>query len=511
MQFVLSLYRQLPSNPKRRLQRLWSALPIALLILATLSGCPQQNDQSTAQNLPYQGQSIRVVVPRGWGFKEFWELTISDWSAKTGARAELVETDMQDGAGPLFKPDNAPQLIIFPWTRRGELLAGKQLQTLPAESLTETQLDWNDLFQGLREKQGQAEGGPTLVPLGSPVLVCYYRADLLEKAGLKPPETWADYQTLLDQLPTWAPGLKAAEPWSPQFRATMFLARALPYVKHPGHYSFFFDIENGAPFINTAGFQKALEDSQAAIKKLPPEVHQYDPVTCRNLMLTGEAALAVGIETGPAVPPLNWGATLPQSSEKSKTAKRAASIAIGFCRLPGSSEVYNPTLNAWGAAEKGGTNQVTLTGFAGLCAGIPAGTSPAQAAASLNLLSSILLNADSAFPSSARSLCRESQTPDASVWVGKDLSAAEAGKYVAVTAKSLRDRQQVSEFPVLGHVEFRAALTKGLTEALEQGKSPAAALASIAAEWQEILKKLGTEQVLSSYRSALGLTKLEEL
>lgn len=511
MQFVLPLYRQQSPNPKRRVSRVCSVLPVVLVLLLTIVGCPRQPDQSTPQSLPYQGQSIRVAVPRGWGFKEVWDLQFEDWSARTGARAELIETEMQDDAGPLWKSDNPPQLIIFPWTRRGELLAGKQLQALPADSLNQTQLDWNDLFQGLREKQGQAESGPTLVPIGSPVLVCYYRADLLEKAGLQPPETWADYQTLLDQLQTWAPGLKAAEPWSQQFRATMFLARALPYVKHSGHYSIFFDIEDGTPFINTPGFQRALEATQTALRKLPREVFQYDPVTCRNLVMTGEAALAIGLETGPAMAPLNLGATLPQLADKSKTVKRAGSIAIGFCRLPGTSEVYNPTLDDWVAADTGTSNQVTLTGFAGLCAGIPSGTSAAQSAAALNLLSSVLLNSDAAFPASSRSLCRESQTPDAATWVGKDLSASEAGKYVAVTAKSLRDRQQVSELPVLGHVQFRAALTGGLTEVLEHGKPPAEGLADIATKWQEILKKVGVEQVLASYRSALGLTKLEEL
>lgn len=510
MPFVLHLYRQLSSNPKRRINRVWSVLPFILVFLTAIVGCPQQPDQSAPQTLPYQGQSVRVAVPLGWGFKEVWELPFEDWSARTGAKAELIETDMQDNAGPLLKGDSPPQLIIVPWTRRGELLAEHQLQSLPADSLTETQLDWSDLFQGLREKQGQAESGPTFVPLGSPVLVCYYRADLLEKAGLQPPKTWEDYQTLLDQLQTWAPGLTAAEPWSPQFRATMFLARALPYVKHTGHYSIFFDIENGTPFINTPGFQRALETTQAAIKKLPPKVLQYNPVDCRNLILTGEAALAIGLETGPAISPLNLGATLPQGAAKSKPLKRGASIAVGFCRLPGTNEVYNPTLNAWVAAESGSSNQVTLTGFGGLCAAIPSGTSPAQTAAALNLLSSILLNSDSAFPASSRSLCRESQTPDASTWVGNDLSASEAGKYIAVTAKSLRDRQQVSELPVLGHVEFRAALTEGVTAVLEQGKTPSEALADIAAKWQAILKEIGVEQVLASYRSALGLTKLEE-
>ncbi len=512
MQFVLPIFRKLQNILHTRPAGRYGLLLAVLLGLQSmLVGCDNQPDAAAKQALPYQGQTIRLAVPQGWGFKEQWEIQLQEWSARTGAQAELIETNMQDGLGPLLKAGDLPQLIIFPWTRRGELLAEKQLQALPADALIESQLDWSDLFQGLREKQGQSERGPTLVPLSAPVLVCYYRADLLEKAGLKPPDTWADYQLLLDQLGTWAPGLKAAEPWSPESRATMFLARALPYVKHSGHYSTFFDIETGAPFINTPGFVKALEETQAALKKLPPEVFQYDPVTCLNLVISGEAALAIGVETGPASTPLNWGATVPLAGTKTKKTPRADSVAIGFCSLPGSREVYNPTLSTWVVEENSPINYATLTGFAGLCAGVPQGTTPEQSMAALNLLSSLLLDSGSTFPTNSRSLCRESQTPDAATWVGQELSASESGKYVAVAAKCLRDRQQVGELPVVGHVEFRAALTDGLTAAIEQGRSPSETLTGIAGEWQKILKKIGPEKVLSSYRSALGLSKLEEL
>lgn len=482
------------------------------LLVSFVAGCGSPPATQNAQKLLYEGVTVRVAAPKGWGFKESWELALDDWQASTGAKAELVEIDMTDGAAPPIKSDRQAELIVFPWTRRGELLAAKQLQALPKDSLVESQLDWEDIFQGLREKQGQSEAGPSLVPLASPILVCYYRADLLEKAGREPPQTWAEYQTLLDQLDQWAPGLKAVEPWSPEFRATMFFARALPYVKHSGHYSTFFDIENGNPFIDSPGFVKALEETQTALKKLPPEVFQYDPVTCRDMVVSGQAALAIGLETGPGSNPLILGAAVPPSPAKpTEKAKRAESIAIGFCRVPGTSEVYNPTLSKWVTEEGGVPNHVTLTGFAGLFAGIPAGTEAKQSAAALNLLTRLLFEPSSTSPQGSQSLCRDSQTPDASRWVGQDLGGSEAGRYVSTVSKSLRDRQQVSELPVLGHAEFRAALTKELTVALEQGTAPAQALASVAREWKQILTKIGQEKVLASYRSALGLSKLEEL
>ncbi len=481
--------------------------------LLFLAGCPQApGDKEKAANaLPYQGQTIRVTVPKGWGFKDLWEVQLEEWSARTGAKAELAEVDMTDGSGPLLPTENPPQLLILPWTRRGELLADKQLRDFLEDSLVESKLDWEDLFRGVRERQAQIDAGPGFAPISAPVLVCYYRADLLEKAGLKPPETWDEYQTLLDQLETWAPGLPAVEPWSPQFRATMFLARSIPFVKGSGQYSIFFSVEDGEPFIASPGFVKGLELTQAAIKKLSPEVFKYDPVTCRNLAVTGKAALAIGLEAGPAGATLPLAATTPTAPKADAAVKRADSIALGFCRLPGATQVYSTTINDWEAVENQAVNFVTLTGFAGLCAAVPSRTQPEQASAALNLLTALVLDDATPFPPGAKGLCRERQTPDAGNWTGKELSAAEAGKYVAVVSNSLRDRQQASELPVVGHVEFRASLTKGLTSCLEQGQAPAEALNAVAAEWKELVKKLGAAKVVSSYRSALGLSRRPEL
>ena len=39
------------------------------------------------------------------------------------------------------------------------------------------------------------------VPFGSPVFTLYYRADILEKLGARPPRTWIEYQKLAERLP----------------------------------------------------------------------------------------------------------------------------------------------------------------------------------------------------------------------------------------------------------------------------------------------------------------------
>jgi multiple sugar transport system substrate-binding protein len=494
-------------SPHQKRVRTWQQRCLAILCgLILLIGCNKKTEtEGTTQ--PYQGMTLHMAVPSGWQFKDSWDVQLEEWSAKTGAKVELIEADMANPEKDLLPKENAPQLVLFPWTRRGELLVDKRLQAFPDVSLEESQLDWNDVLLGLREKQCRTAGGPYLLPLSSPVLVCYYRADLLEKAGLKAPESWQEYQNLLDRLPEWAPGLTAAEPWSPEFRATLFLARAVSYVKSPGQLSVFFDVDSGEPFVSSQGFVKALEVSQAAIKKLPRDVFHYDPVSCRNLVISGKAALAIGLENGPESWPLILGAASPKAGTQPTPAQRADKIAVGICQLPGATHVYNSTFSTWESHENS-AYRVTYTGFAGFCAAVPRSTSPEQSTAALNLLSS--LNESSQFPNGTRSPVRESQITDARVWAGQDLSAEEAGNYMASVARSLRDRQQVSELPVIGHAEFRAALTQGLTQAIEENRPAAETLSDVAEKWKVLLKTLKQDQVLRSYRRALGLSERQE-
>lgn len=485
----------------------WVRTACLCLGLAVLFGCDKPRDDTVAK--PYQDMSIQVAVPQGWQFKDSWDVQLVEWSARTGAHADVVESDWAKLDQPLIPTEDPPQLILFPWTRRGELLADRRLQPFPEASLDDSQLAFNDVLQGLREKQCAGEGGPFLLPLAAPVLVCYYRADLLDKAGLKPPETWNDYQILLDRLEKWASGLTAVEPWSPEFRATMFLARAVPYVKSPGQLSVFFQVDDGNPYIASPGFVKALEVAQAAVKKMPREVLGYDPVTCRNLVVSGKAALAIGLENGPEHWPLIMGSASPKPGTQPITVQRADKISIGICQLPGASQVYNSTFETWESYEKS-AHRVTYTGFAGLCAAVPRPTSPEQAAAALNLLSSLVHEVGSQFPHGTRSPTRESEMTSPGAWVGQELSAEEAGGYAAVVARSLRDRQQVSELPVIGHAEFRVKLTAGITQTLEENRPAVESLTGVAQQWKEVLKKQGQDRVLKSYRRALGLTERQE-
>ncbi len=118
---------------------------------------------------------------------------------------------------------------------------------------------------GLRET---AWGEQTYaVPLGSPVFVCFYRPDVFEKLGRKPPQTWIDYQRLVNffvegdksnassKAPQSLPvEYGTLEPLAPGWAGNVLLARAAAYAKHRDYYSTLFDKESLEPRITAEPF-----------------------------------------------------------------------------------------------------------------------------------------------------------------------------------------------------------------------------------------------------------------
>jgi multiple sugar transport system substrate-binding protein len=283
---------------------------------------------------------------------------------------------------------------------------------------------------------------------------------------------------------------------------TMYLARSVSLAQHPGHYSLFFDYETGAPLIDSPSFVRALEMSRAAVARMPPAVLSYSPTDCRNAILRGHAALAIALESP--------GTAHPSDEPGAEAAiARTGGMALGFVRLPGSRDTWNPTRHAWEPIASKGVQQVTLCGFAGLAVAASSRNSTVQTEASWNALARVRgRNLMSGFPAGITGLCRESQLADAADAVGPGLEGTEAEAYAETVATSLRDVRLVAELPVVGRVELREVLARAVAKALDGSQTPEQSLREAAQEWREIMTKIGIEKVRDNYRASLGLSPL---
>ncbi|MFN0052909.1 MAG: hypothetical protein ACKV0T_12025 [Planctomycetales bacterium] len=469
-----------------------------------LAGCDNRDSQSEKKpvELPYAGQSLGIAVPAGFEFAQQWEGVLKEWGVQTGAELKLEEYPADRPAASFLSQEGGGTLCLFPLNQLGELLDQRLVASIPESVLRDdTGPAWLDLFAGLREGPASVGKRPAIIPLSCPVLVCYFRRDLLDQAGLNPPETWDDYQKLLESLDQWAPGLEAVEPWSPEFRATLFLARSAALARHPGHFSLFFEIESGQPLINGPGFVRGLEVAHRAHQRLSADSLTLGPAECRRRVLDGQAALALTYE-----PPLESGLS-DSGADSAPESSRAPSMRIGCMPLPGTREVYNPTTKTWEGTRDRNVYRVTMCGFSGWGIAASRLRETTEIEAAWNAVSRLNPGGlTEGFPTETRSLCRESQLGQMGRLIGPGLDGGEAASYADAVATSLRRGVVVAELPVPSRGEFLAALSAGIGSVLEKGAPPQEALEEVQATWRQLVEKIGAERIRQAYRAALGLS-----
>jgi ABC-type glycerol-3-phosphate transport system substrate-binding protein len=482
------------------------SIAVSAMLMLLLAGCLAKSapDQKALKQ-GFSGQEIELLAPKSLNLPTFWEVLLQEWSSQTGASLKFVEfaENPENAAVPAQAEREAGsggRLILFPLNQLCEL--EPQLSPLPISDL---QLDSRDIFKGLRERVLTRDRQLVAFPLSAPVLVCYYRQDLLRTARGKAPETWDEYQELVDSLEKWAPGLVAVEPLGAEFRATTFFARSLAYCKHPENYSVWFDIDTVKPTLTTAGFIEGLERAQQTWAKLPAAVATYSPADCRQLVLSGKAALAIGWE--PQSADLVSRST---SNEGSPPPQRIEGIQLGICRLPGSRRVFNRNSKKWDTLPAGTVHSPALCGFSGMAAGVILPRQNGGDAAAANLLISLTSTAlfNEAFSALPKGPCRESQISIASNWFGPELSTEESSQYTDAVAQSLRDPQLVAQLPLLGAEEFRQAASMALEPLLKGEADPQQTAAAMQKSFEAIIERLGTDAIRDSHRRGLGLAPL---
>lgn len=455
-------------------------------------GCPQGSGSKPKAVLqPFRGQEVEFLAPASMRLSTLWDVSLHEWMDQTGATLRWNEYS-PDGEDSLEKKLAGPipgggRVILFPLAQ----LSSVDQRLAPMTAGT-TSINLKDLFKGLRERVVTRNRDVVAIPLAAPVPLCYYRADLLRAAGLKAPETWEEYQELIDSLDRWAPGLSVVEPLGAGHRATTFFARSLAYVKHPENYSVWFDLASGKPVLETAGFQESITMASRAWEKMPPEILSYSPLDCRNQILSGKAALAIGQE--------------PLSSLK---IERKDGIEVGICRLPGSRRVYNSNANRWDTLPQSVIHAPGICGYEGIA--IAVGTASesepeTDSAAAWHLLTMLT---DDQFESSWSSLpkgpCRESQISVASTWNESGLTAEESSRAVDAMAQMLRDPQLVADIPLPSASLFQQDTSLVLEKLIKKEIDAGEALKQIQAAFIRRATEVGEAKIRADHRRGLGL------
>ncbi len=473
-------------------------LVVCCLGLATLNCRTDSPNRDRSEQLPFAGIDVRIALPAGGQLLESWAAAFEEWTAATGASYSVTELDY--GAASWhegLEGDTAPFLLLMPHRLIPELAADERIAAIPAELRTSAKLAWSELSPGVRDRLTSLGGEPSVLPVTCESLVCYFRADLLERAGLAVPQTWEQYEALRSSRAEWAPGLVAVEPWGAEFRSTMFLARAVAGAKNAGHYSLELDVSTGVPLIAGPPFVKALAEFREGPGSSASDCLGHSPLDCRREMLEGRAAMGVGYEP------------VARDSTAAVPLQRDAAVRLVCAPLPGRAEVFNRDTVSWETPDDRTINRPALVGFEGLSVCVLSSATSRQVAAAWDLWGTLQsYQQDGTIAPLPGTPCRPSWLNSSPQAPNSDLTPEEWASYQQSVTANLANPLLVVELPCLGRHELLERLSQTLGEGLSGDAASSAILEAAAGQWKEAIEALGRQRVLNSYRISLGLTPL---
>lgn len=469
-------------------------LPITYCTLLAL-GCsgPKPDSGDGGAEKPLVGVELRVAVVDDRPLADAVGRLSGEWNSLTGGvvRVESITEEELDAAERLRH-----DAVICAAHRLGPLVQRGLTAPMPKELLAGNAGDWSDVFELVRLRVACWGREVFGVPLGSPVLTCYYRADLLQKLGRPPPRSWAEYQELAEQLASLPQGgdldaegwCGTVEPLAPGWAGLVLIARAAPYAKHRDNYSTLFDIQTMEPLVSGPPFVRALQELVAAAEAGPKRPQDYDPAAARAAFWRGNCGMV-----------LSW----PTSAD---SVRAAAEIPVGFVELPGSSEVFEIGSRQWETRAEGERGHVPLTGLAGRIGVVGNQSGHRPAAFQLLLwLSGKQLSGRVCTHSRATTLFRRSHVETAGRWTEGPISSSAARQYADVTAATLGQRTWLSAPRIPGRSEYLSALDAAVHQAVSGEKAASEALQEAATRWREITKRRGLHSQKAAYHRSLGL------
>jgi multiple sugar transport system substrate-binding protein len=463
------------------------------ILLPLLAGCPSADsptDGRGAGQLPPAGTELVLCVVDDPAMGAAIERLRGEWEAQTGW---TLRVDSMTGAA-LSAADGVPgDAAICPASQMGEL--AHRGQAVPVgEPLPQ---GWADVFSLLRAHGCVWAGEVVGVPLGTPLLTVYYRADLLEEVGRQPPTTWAEYDELARLLgdrsalgeaapPGDRPWHGAIEPLGPGWAGLVLLARAAPYAIHRENYSTLFHVDTMEPLVAGPPFVRALEELIAiagAADRLAD-----DPDSVRAAFWRGECGLA-----------LTW----PTAAKE--VAPAGGGLAVGFAELPGSPEAYDVGDRAWEPRRSDEDPRVPLLGVAGRMGVVSRRSTWPQAARRLLWWLSDEQSSAVCPASPATTLFRTTQVKSPQGWVEAPVPATAAAEYAEATRAALSRQQRLFALRLPGRAEYLAALDDAVHRAVRGEQTPAESLREAVATWQSVTERLGVDSQRQAYWDSIGL------
>lgn len=321
----------------------------------------------------------------------------------------------------------------------------------------------------------------------------------LEETGneLRIPQTWDEYNEIAIYFSGWdwdgsgEPNYGSAEVVArDDLMFSAFISRVAPFAKHPDvGGGFFFDLETMEPLVNSPGWVRGLELFIEAQAAFPPGGTNFG---------LGDEIFSFG--GGQTLMSYSWDDAFIQAMQEDSPIRNQVRAAP----LPGASEVWNRQTGAWDSFEEPNRAAYITWGWTSAVAD----SSPNKDMA----FDYLCFFANEANTLHDLQIGRFGVNPyrnahfDANLWIdemGWDPEVATA--YVETLAAIDGSDNRVFDLRVPGVGQFMSSLAAGVAEAMAGQRTPQAALDGVAAEWRQIVERIGVDRVRDAYANVVAL------
>ena len=483
----------------------------AVLLAACSNGTPSSNGNK------FSGVTVRVVTFTGPQIAEPLQRRAPDFERLTGAKVQIITVPFSDLYQKLLTDfatkTNSYDATVFDPQWMGDYVPSGYLEDLTDRVHNDSALQWNDIAPFFRDFSATFKGKVYTVPLDGDFQMVYYRTDLLQKDGLKPPETWQDYVSIAqhfqgkdlngdgkaDYGSCLAMKRSAQSYWA-------WISIASAYLQSQGtKQGAFFNLNDMQPLTNNPAAAAALNVYKTLSKIGPPDQLNNDVGDSRGLFVSGRCALS-----------LDWGDISPLAVDKTQS---KVIDKVGAMILPGSKQVLdrstmqladcNATLCPYAV---NGVNHSPFAAFGGWSGAINHASSSKVKDAAFAFLSYMSQPAQSSsdvtIGKTGFNPYRTSHFTNLGPWETSGMSEAAAKNYLGAIQSSLQSPNMVLDLriPQTNYYQ-QTALDTALAQYLAGELSTNATMAQITSQWNKKTDEIGRQSQLDAYKASLSVTK----
>lgn len=455
----------------------------------------------------YSGRTLNIITHAIPVIGEPTALHAEQFSKLTGAEVNVVHVPFGDLFQRIMIPfqsgQNAYDVLFY-----GSLWIGdfnRFLAPVPQANLASTGMsDVTDSFKGVATWNGQM----IQYPMDGDRHYLKYRTDVFDNPEMQArfkeatgreltlPATWEEYNEVaavfsgFDWDGDGEDNYGSAEVAKrDDLMFSAFISRAAPYAKHPDvKGGFFFDLDTMEPLINTPGFVRGLELFIEAQGSFPPGGTNFG---------LGDEIFSFG--GGQTLMSYSWDDAFIQAQQEDSRIRNK----VGAAPLPGAREVWNRDSGQWDSFDEPNRAPYMTWGWS-------------SAVSALSEEKEMAFDYLCFFSNEANTfhdlqIGRFGVNPyrdshfDSAFWQGLGWDASVADSYVTTLSEMEQSNNRVYDLRVPGVGQFMSSMANGVAEALAGQKSAQDALDGVAAEWSDIVERIGKDRLRDAYSNVVRL------